>query len=227
MNFTEGFGKKWIERILGKVDKDQGVANAGKVLGIGNDGQVVPVEQSGGSGSGGIEVLTFTNASELKDAYMNGKIQVGDIVEGNGQLFFLNPQLLTVESEPLPHVTSITYNTIYSVPEVYGIITGIDTTSSSNSVYLNISVTTTADTNSTVVRDTNGKEYTVKSLSKYRDIKAPIDIRDSPSSSYCNIYTDIVFTVSDNSSANITIMSGLHSPYTNTYTHKLKIYHKN
>ena len=51
MNFTEGFGKKWIERILGKVDKDQGVANAGKVLGIGNDGQVVPVAQSGGGSS--------------------------------------------------------------------------------------------------------------------------------------------------------------------------------
>ena len=48
---NEGFGKKWIDRILGKVDKDQGVANAGKVLGIGDDGQVVPVEQSGG-GSG-------------------------------------------------------------------------------------------------------------------------------------------------------------------------------
>lgn len=60
MNFTEGFGKKWIERILGKVDKDQGVANAGKVLGIGNDGQVVPVEQSGGGSGNGLKWLPFT-----------------------------------------------------------------------------------------------------------------------------------------------------------------------
>lgn len=47
------FGRTWVDRIMGKVDKDQGVANAGKVLGIGADGQVVPVEQSGG----GSEVL--------------------------------------------------------------------------------------------------------------------------------------------------------------------------
>lgn len=54
MNFTEGFGKSWIDRILGKVDKDQGVANAGKVLGIGADGRVTPVEQSGDSGGDNI-----------------------------------------------------------------------------------------------------------------------------------------------------------------------------
>lgn len=60
MNFTEGFGKKWIDRILGKVDKDQGVANAGKVLGIGNDGQVVPVEQSGGGSTDPFGLVKYT-----------------------------------------------------------------------------------------------------------------------------------------------------------------------
>ena len=76
---NEGFGKKWIDKILGKVDKDQGVANAGKVLGIGNDGQVVPVEQSGGS--------TFTPWTESlsKPQFINkfdsGEIHVGDIVK--------------------------------------------------------------------------------------------------------------------------------------------------
>lgn len=65
MNFTEGFGKKWIDRILGKVDKDQGVANAGKVLGIGDDGQVVPVEQSGG-GSGESTIKFGDIIAELK-----------------------------------------------------------------------------------------------------------------------------------------------------------------
>ena len=75
---NEGFGKKWIERILGKVDKDQGVANAGKVLGIGNDGQVVPVEQSGGGGS-----YTPYSVSEDFSAenLMTVGIKKGDIIK--------------------------------------------------------------------------------------------------------------------------------------------------
>lgn len=40
------------EDILTKVDKDQGTENAGKVLGIGSDGMVTPVDGTGG-GSGG------------------------------------------------------------------------------------------------------------------------------------------------------------------------------
>ena len=34
------FGRTWVDRIMGKVDKDQGVANAGKYLGVGEDGNV-------------------------------------------------------------------------------------------------------------------------------------------------------------------------------------------
>lgn len=69
------FGRTWVDRIMGKVDKDQGVANAGKVLGIGDDGQVVPVEQSGGGGSSFpyVEVITNLDASELSN-----KIKQGD-----------------------------------------------------------------------------------------------------------------------------------------------------
>lgn len=73
MNFTEGFGKKWIDRILGKVDKDQGVANAGKVLGIGADGRVTPVEQSGGGSSVWNESVSISSYADLV-----GKIKVGD-----------------------------------------------------------------------------------------------------------------------------------------------------
>lgn len=73
MNFTEGFGKKWIDRILGKVDKDQGVANAGKVLGIGNDGQVVPVAQSGGGSGSRLEDITGLTIEQLLS-----KVKVGD-----------------------------------------------------------------------------------------------------------------------------------------------------
>lgn len=76
---NEGFGKKWIERILGKVDKDQGVANAGKVLGIGNDGQVVPVAQSGGSAfTPWTEELT---KSEFARKFESGEIHTGDLVQ--------------------------------------------------------------------------------------------------------------------------------------------------
>ena len=46
----------------GKVNTDQGVANAGKVLGIGSDGRVTPVEQSGGGGGGSITVDSALNA---------------------------------------------------------------------------------------------------------------------------------------------------------------------
>lgn len=73
---NEGFGKKWIEKILGKVDKDQGVANAGKVLGIGADGIVTPVEQSGG-GSGGSYLETFAS---LTSAELIAKLKVGDML---------------------------------------------------------------------------------------------------------------------------------------------------
>lgn len=57
------FGRTWVDRIMGKVDKDQGVANAGKVLGIGADGQVVPVEQSGGGSEVLFEKITLPSPS--------------------------------------------------------------------------------------------------------------------------------------------------------------------
>lgn len=78
---NEGFGKKWIDKILGKVDKDQGVANAGKVLGIGNDGQVVPVEQSGGGSGGSTEHTSFTTS--LYNLLTAG-IKPGDVLVING-----------------------------------------------------------------------------------------------------------------------------------------------
>lgn len=67
------FNRTWIDRIMGKVDKDQGVANAGKVLGIGDDGQVVPVEQSGGGSSVWVEPVSISSYADLV-----GKVKVGD-----------------------------------------------------------------------------------------------------------------------------------------------------
>lgn len=69
------FGRTWVDRIMGKVDKDQGVANAGKVLGIGADGIVTPVEQSGGGGS------TFPYAEEITNmsaSELSSKLKIGD-----------------------------------------------------------------------------------------------------------------------------------------------------
>ena len=67
------FNRTWIDRIMGKVDKNQGVANAGKVLGIGNDGQVVPVEQSGGGSGSTLEPISNITTTELLS-----KVKVGD-----------------------------------------------------------------------------------------------------------------------------------------------------
>lgn len=78
------FGRTWVDRIMGKVDKDQGVANAGKVLGIGDDGQVVPVEQSGGNTT---PTTVMYSAGEIYTAIANGTVKVGDIVYGDIQFY--------------------------------------------------------------------------------------------------------------------------------------------
>ena len=71
------FGRTWVDRIMGKVDKDQGVANAGKVLGIGSDGVVTPVEQTGGGGA--FTPWTETIALADLNTYLNNNsIKVGD-----------------------------------------------------------------------------------------------------------------------------------------------------
>ena len=80
------------ELVSGKVDKSQGTANAGKVLGIGDDGMVTPVEQTGGSGGGSAitsvsatvdnnvgtpSVTTSLNAGKLSFAFKNLKGATG------------------------------------------------------------------------------------------------------------------------------------------------------
>lgn len=62
-----------------KVDKQQGSENAGKVLGIGEDGLVMPVEQTGGGGSGmpsDMELLADLIETDMLPAIYNtdGKI---------------------------------------------------------------------------------------------------------------------------------------------------------
>ena len=49
------------ESVNGKVAIAQGTENAGKVLGIGADGNVTPVNAGGGSGGGGWEEIDFNN----------------------------------------------------------------------------------------------------------------------------------------------------------------------
>lgn len=132
MNFTEGFGKKWIEKILGKVDKDQGVANAGKVLGIGNDGQVVPVAQSGGGSGPVLEAISGISLDVLKT-----KVKVGDNLILNINYRYcsgVNASGLTpVTVDDLTHFTgdlSVTYSS--TVGTFFTTVRYID----SNGIYL-------------------------------------------------------------------------------------------
>lgn len=70
-----------------KVDKQQGAENAGKVLGIGEDGMVKPVEQTGGGGSGmptDMELLADLIETDMLPAICNtdGKI----LTDENGKI---------------------------------------------------------------------------------------------------------------------------------------------
>lgn len=122
---NEGFGKKWIDRILGKVDKDQGVANAGKVLGIGDDGQVVPVEQSGG-GSGGYTEYSLGNLSS--DLTILDKIVPGTILTSKVpieiQYHYPSPSAFITVND-MNMVSSVTIKNTRLTQVATGIITSV------------------------------------------------------------------------------------------------------
>lgn len=56
-NVIDSIPEDYKTELEGKLDKQQGQVNAGKVLGIGEDGNVTPVEQTGGGGDANIDQL--------------------------------------------------------------------------------------------------------------------------------------------------------------------------
>ena len=75
------------EDILTKVDKDQGTENAGKVLGIGSDGMVTPVEGTGGGSGGTTNYNDLTNKPRINGVTLEGNKtgeEIGLINENQG-----------------------------------------------------------------------------------------------------------------------------------------------
>lgn len=129
-----------------KVDKQQGAENAGKVLGIGEDGLVMPVEQTGGSG-GEKEIFWVDfdqtsrtashSASEILEALKSGLLVLGrqgadiSFVTGTttsvvifGQLFYSERNAGTAEAAPTIYYDQIVvkedksfYRNVFSVSQ--------------------------------------------------------------------------------------------------------------
>ena len=75
------------EDILTKVDKDQGTENAGKVLGIGSDGMVTPVDGTGGGSGGTTNYNDLTNKPQINGVTLEGDKtgeEIGLINENQG-----------------------------------------------------------------------------------------------------------------------------------------------
>lgn len=75
------------EDILTKVDKDQGTENAGKVLGIGSDGMVTPVDGMGGGSGGTTNYNDLTNKPSINGVTLEGNNtgeEIGLINENQG-----------------------------------------------------------------------------------------------------------------------------------------------
>ena len=120
------FNRTWVDRIMGKVDKDQGVANAGKVLGIGNDGRVTPVEQSGG-GSGGYTEYALANLSS--DPTIIDKLVPGTIITTKvpmNVLYFYPYPTAFITVNDMKMVTALGLGQRQISQVASGIITGVN-----------------------------------------------------------------------------------------------------
>ena len=60
-----------VQAVSGKVDKAQGTANAGKILGIGDDGNVVPIDGASGAGRNIGDIFWTTRT----DSALNGAVE--------------------------------------------------------------------------------------------------------------------------------------------------------
>lgn len=85
-----------MQALAGKIGTDQGTENAGKILGIGEDGVVVPVDAPAGSGSGAV---SEDDIREAVENYMDKnpmEVKTTDVVEKDNTLPVTSAGVYTV-----------------------------------------------------------------------------------------------------------------------------------
>ena len=95
------FGRTWVDRIMGKVDKDQGVANAGKYLGVGEDGNVTLKEIVIPEGK--TYAIKVTYSSNYSSISRPGTTTMVDDVEG--YLFSTNVKKDSIVNAELDYIS--------------------------------------------------------------------------------------------------------------------------
>lgn len=85
-----------MQALTGKVSTDQGRENAGKILGIGEDGTVSPVDAPTGSGGGSVSKDDIREAVENYMAANPVKVETTDLVEKDNTLPVTSAGVYTV-----------------------------------------------------------------------------------------------------------------------------------
>lgn len=85
-----------MQALAGKVSADQGAENAGKILGIGEDGVVAPVDAPAGSGSGAVSKDDIREAVEEYMKKNPVEVKTTDVVEKDNTLPVTSAGVYTV-----------------------------------------------------------------------------------------------------------------------------------
>lgn len=85
-----------MQVLAGKVSADQGAENAGKILGIGEDGVIAPVDAPAGSGSGEVSKDDIREAVENYMAANPVEVETTDVVEEDNTLPVTSAGVYTV-----------------------------------------------------------------------------------------------------------------------------------
>ena len=85
-----------MQALAGTVSADQGAENAGKILGIREDGVVAPVDAPAGSGSGAVSKDDIREAVENYMAENPVKVKTTDAVEKDNTLPVTSAGVYTV-----------------------------------------------------------------------------------------------------------------------------------
>lgn len=85
-----------MQALAGKVGADQGAENAGKILGIGEDGVVAPVDAPAGSGSGAVSKDDIREAVEEYMKKNPVEVKTTDVVEKDNTLPVTSAGVYTV-----------------------------------------------------------------------------------------------------------------------------------